>query len=167
MTLPLRAVLFDMDGTLLDTAPDMVGALNALRREEGLAPLPYEVVRSGVSHGVARLVKMGFPGVEGESFAALQKRFLDIYSGALSQGTQLFAGMEQVLGTLAGRRLKSGIVTNKPALCRLRTRRGCRPWSQTTVTCRPMKILPRGAATAIWNRPWIYWAGSMPAAAHE
>ncbi len=45
MTLPLRAVLFDLDGTLLDTAPDMVGALNDLRRENGLAPLPYDEVR--------------------------------------------------------------------------------------------------------------------------
>ena len=59
--LPLRAILFDLDGTLLDTAPDMVGALNALRCEEGLAPLPYDRVRSAVSHGAARVVKTGFP----------------------------------------------------------------------------------------------------------
>jgi N-acetyl-D-muramate 6-phosphate phosphatase len=115
MAQPLRAVLFDMDGTLLDTAPDMVGALNALRREEGLAPLPYEVVRSGVSHGVARVVKIGFPDVTGDKAAALHKRFLDIYRGALSEGTQLFAGMDRVLDTLAERRLKAGIVTNKAA----------------------------------------------------
>ena len=75
MTVPLRAVLFDLDGTLLDTAPDMVGALNALRREQGLEPLPYELVRSAVSHG-----------------------------------TRPFPRMDQVLDTLAGRRLKSGIV---------------------------------------------------------
>jgi phosphoglycolate phosphatase-like HAD superfamily hydrolase len=52
MTLPLRAVLFDMDGTLLDTAPDMVGALNALRREEGLAPLPYALLHAAKLAGV-------------------------------------------------------------------------------------------------------------------
>jgi len=115
MTLPLRVVLFDLDGTLLDTAPDMVGALNALRGEEGLAPLPYETVRAAVSHGAARVVKMGFPDADLESAAALQRRFRDIYRGALSRGTRLFPGMDEVLETLARRRLKSGIVTNKPA----------------------------------------------------
>ncbi len=83
MTVPLRAVLFDMDGTLLDTAPDMVGALNALRAEEGLAPLPYERVRCAVSHGAARVVRTGFPDAAPDSFAALQRRFLDIYRSAL------------------------------------------------------------------------------------
>lgn len=112
---PLRAVLFDLDGTLLDTAPDMVGALNALRGEQGLAPLAYGVVRPGVSHGAARVVKIGFPDAEGESFSALQKRFLDTYRGALAVGTRLFAGMDRVLDTLAERGLKSGIVTNKPS----------------------------------------------------
>jgi N-acetyl-D-muramate 6-phosphate phosphatase len=107
--------LFDLDGTLLDTAPDMVGALNALRRENGLAPLPYEEVRPAVSHGAARVVKTGFPDASADSAAALQRRFLEIYRGALSQGTRFFPGMEQVLDTLARRRLKSGIITNKAA----------------------------------------------------
>jgi 2-phosphoglycolate phosphatase len=115
MTLPLRAVLFDLDGTLLDTAPDMVGALNALRREHGLAPLPYEEVRSAVSHGAARVVKIGFADAPAENLPVLQQRFLEIYRGALSRGTRFFPGMEQVLDALSRRRLKSGIVTNKPA----------------------------------------------------
>ena len=115
MRLPLRAVLFDLDGTLLDTAPDMVGALNALRREEGLEPLAHDLVRPAVSHGAARVVKTGFPDAAAEDAAALQRRFLALYRGALSQGTQLFPGMDGVLDTLARRRLKSGIVTNKPA----------------------------------------------------
>ena len=102
MTLPLRAILFDMDGTVLDTAPDMFAALNVLRAEQGLAPMNFDVVRCAVSHGAAR-----------EEFAALLRRFLDIYRAALSGGTQLFPGMAQVLDTLEARRLKSGIVTNK------------------------------------------------------
>jgi 2-phosphoglycolate phosphatase len=114
MTLPLRVVLFDLDGTLLDTAPDMVGALNALRREAGLAPLPYDLVRAAVSHGAARVVKTGFPDAAEDIAAALQRRFLDIYRGALSEGTRLFPGMDVVLDTLDARRLKAGIVTNKP-----------------------------------------------------
>src|SRR5260221_2144765 len=68
MTAPLRAVLFDIDGTLLDTAPDMVGALNALRAEEGLAPLPYGRVRCAVSHGAARVARTGFPDAAPDSF---------------------------------------------------------------------------------------------------
>jgi N-acetyl-D-muramate 6-phosphate phosphatase len=115
MALPLRAILFDLDGTLLDTAPDMVGALNTLLQEQGLAPLPYDEVRCVVSHGAARVVKTGFPDASPERCADLQRRFLEIYRGALSRGTRLFPGMEQVLDTLARRRLKSGIVTNKAA----------------------------------------------------
>ncbi len=68
-----------------------------------------------MSHGAARLVKTGFPDASAEAAAALQQRFLEIYRGALSQRTRLFAGMDQVLDALAQRRLKAGIVTNKPA----------------------------------------------------
>jgi N-acetyl-D-muramate 6-phosphate phosphatase len=111
---PLRAILFDLDGTLLDTAPDMVGALNALRVEEGRTPLPYDTVRAVVSHGSARLVKLGFAEASPERSLGLQQRFLEIYRAALSVGTRLFPGMEEVLDALAARRLKAGIVTNKP-----------------------------------------------------
>lgn len=111
----LRAVLFDLDGTLLDTAPDMVGALNALRAEESLMPLPYEAVRGAVSHGAARIVKAGFADADAETLLRLQQRFLDIYRGALSRETQLFPGMNTVLQALSDWRIKSGIVTNKAA----------------------------------------------------
>ena len=111
----MRAILFDLDGTLLDTAPDMVGALNALRGEQGCAPLPYDEVRPAVSHGAARILKTGFPDAMPDQVAALQGRYLEIYRGALSRETQLFPGMERVLDALTGRRLKLGIVTNKPA----------------------------------------------------
>ena len=110
-----RAVLFDLDGTLLDTAPDMVGALNALRRERLLAPLPFAAIRSTVSHGSARVVKAGFPDADPQTQLQLQQRFLEIYRGALSRETRLFPGMDEVLDALATLRIKTGIVTNKPA----------------------------------------------------
>jgi N-acetyl-D-muramate 6-phosphate phosphatase len=113
--MPLRAVLFDLDGTLLDTAPDMIGALNALRGEHGLEPMPFDSVRACVSHGAGRVVRAGFADAEPAQFAALQRRFLEIYGANLSRDTHLFPGMEEVLRGLTERRLASGIVTNKAA----------------------------------------------------
>jgi len=115
MAVTLRAVLFDLDGTLLDTAPDMAGALNELRKEHLLAPLPLAAVRSTVSHGAAGVVRVGFPDADATTFLALQQRFLEIYRTGLSRETRLFAGMDQVLRTLENWRVKSGIVTNKAA----------------------------------------------------
>jgi phosphoglycolate phosphatase len=115
VTARLHAVLFDLDGTLLDTAPDMVGALNALRAEQGLAAMPFAQVRSFVSHGSGRLVKLGFPAADEASFPLLQQRFLELYGDAVSRETRLFDGMEEVLAALDARGLKYGIVTNKPA----------------------------------------------------
>ena len=113
MLLPLRAILFDLDGTLLDTAPDLVGALNELRLERRLAPLSYDSVRSSVSHGAARLIRLGFPDADPGTFAVLQKRFLEIYAGAVSLETRLFEGMDRVLAILAERGLRCGIVTTR------------------------------------------------------
>lgn len=111
----LEAVLFDLDGTLLDTAPDMVGALNSLRLENGLAPLPFAQVRAEVSHGSARLVQIGFPDVTPDRSRRLKGRFLELYGARLAAETRLFEGMDAVLVELARRGLGAGIVTNKPA----------------------------------------------------
>jgi N-acetyl-D-muramate 6-phosphate phosphatase len=111
----LRLILFDLDGTLLDTAPDMIGALNSLRLERGLEPLPFDAARSSVSHGSTRLVSLGFPDADPQQFAALQRRFLELYRTGLSLQTRLFTGMESVLAQLSNRGLSLGIVTNKPA----------------------------------------------------
>jgi 2-phosphoglycolate phosphatase len=113
--LALKAVLFDLDGTLLDTAPDMVGTLNSLRLDEGLTPLPFAVVRAEVSHGSSRLIHTGFPGLDPERFALLQRRFLEAYGARLAAETRLFDGMDRVLVELSRRGLAAGIVTNKPA----------------------------------------------------
>jgi len=112
---PLRAVLFDLDGTLLDTAPDMIGALNSLRAENQLDLMSDAAARPSVSHGSARLVQIAFPDAAPDRFAALQRRFLELYGATLSARTRLFAGMDAVLAELAQRELKVGVVTNKPA----------------------------------------------------
>jgi 2-phosphoglycolate phosphatase len=108
-------VLFDLDGTLLDTAPDMWSAMNVLLGEQRRAPLPYSAVRPWVSHGAAGVLRQGFADVEPAVFAELQRRFLEIYRTDLSRGTRLFPGMERVLDALSERGLHTGIVTNKAA----------------------------------------------------
>ncbi len=115
MALPLHAILFDLDGTLLDTAPEMVDALNVVRVEQGLAPLAFEEVRPSVSHGSTRLINVGFPGADPQRFADLQSRFLQIYAAGVGLRTHLFSGMEPVLEELSNRGLNLGVVTNKPA----------------------------------------------------
>ncbi len=111
----LRGVLFDLDGTLLDTAPDMAGALDALRAEEGLPALPFERVRGHVSHGSLGLVRIGFGTELSQARTdALRQRFLEIYAARLCEGTRLFPGMDDVLDTLERLGIVWGIVTNKP-----------------------------------------------------
>ncbi len=112
---PLRAVLFDLDGTVLDTAPDFHRTLNQLLGEQGRAPVPYASVRPGVSHGAAYVVRSAFPDVTPPRFDDLQQRFLEIYRAGLSIETRLFGGMEHVLEGLQARGLRAGIVTNKAA----------------------------------------------------
>lgn len=115
----IRAVLFDLDGTLLDTAPDLVHALNEVRREQGLAALPFDLARTQVSHGSSGLIRLGFPQLSGQPLEALRLRLLEIYSAHLAVGTRLFEGCQQVLDELAARRMAWGIVTNKPAFLTL------------------------------------------------
>jgi phosphoglycolate phosphatase len=112
---PLRAVLFDLDGTVLDTAPDMWGAMNVLLAEQQRPPLPYAAVRPFVSHGANGVLRTGFADVGAERFAALTQRYLEIYRAALCRETRLFAGMPEVLEALARRGIPAGIVTNKAA----------------------------------------------------
>jgi phosphoglycolate phosphatase len=112
----IQAVLFDLDGTLADTAPDLAHALNALLEGQGRAPLPYEHIRSHVSQGGAALVRLGFGAdLDGERFEALRARFLEHYQSRLCVNTRLFPGMAQVLESIERQGLAWGVVTNKPA----------------------------------------------------
>lgn len=107
-------MLFDLDGTLLDTAPDLIRVLNQVRTEQGRKPLPYAEARTQVSHGSAGLIRLGFPDLSGEPLENLRLRLLELYAQQLVVGTQLFDGCRLVLDTLAARGLAWGIVTNKP-----------------------------------------------------
>lgn len=114
--LPLTTVLFDLDGTLADTAPDLAFALNTVLVEQGMAALPFAHVRPIVSHGAAALIRLGFDlGPEDEGFAPLRARLLEIYRTNLAQETRLFPGMAELLLVLERLGMKWGVVTNKPA----------------------------------------------------
>lgn len=111
----IRAVLFDLDGTLLDTAPDMVGALTALRAEERLGPVPYTIARAHVSAGAIGLLKLAFPTHADQDMRRLHQRYLQIYADRLSAETVPFPGIEELLVSLERSGLVWGVVTNKPA----------------------------------------------------
>lgn len=112
----LRTILFDLDGTLADTAPDLAYALNRLREEQGLAPLPFAVIRPQVSHGGIALTRLGFGLDPGHpDFTALRQRLLDIYRENVARETRLFPGMIEVLEAIEARGMNWGVVTNKPA----------------------------------------------------
>lgn len=110
----IKAVLFDLDGTLLDTARDFMNALNELRAEENLPPLPYEKVRCQVSHGGHALVRLSFGTLPPAEHEAMWKRLLDLYRKQIAQHTCLFEGGDEMLTELERRGLHWGIVTNKP-----------------------------------------------------
>lgn len=115
-TVPSRALLFDLDGTLADTAPDLAAALNALLAELGRPPLPFEVIRPHVSHGARALIVLGLGLTPDDAaFAGHHRRFLDFYSGAIAAHTTLFDGMETLLASAEARGIPWGVVTNKPA----------------------------------------------------
>jgi 2-phosphoglycolate phosphatase len=113
-SLPLAAVLLDLDGTLLDTGPDLARIANQLRAEHHLAPLPYAALRPQVSHGSAAVLRAAFPGADAIRIASLQSRFLESYREQLAVETRLFAGFEVVLPALEAERIPWGIITNKP-----------------------------------------------------
>ena len=112
----LACVLFDLDGTLLDTAPDMARALNRLRSARGLHALPFDRIRPLVSHGAAAMIRIGFAlEPEDPGFAELRQQFLEIYRADLAAETVLFSGMDAVLSQLESSSVPWGVVTNKPA----------------------------------------------------
>lgn len=112
---PISAVLFDLDGTLLDTAPDLAGALNRLRARHGHPPLPYASIRPFASHGSFALTRLGFDFAEDSAeFETTRLALLDVYHAHVADETTLFPGMDALLRAIEQAGLRWGIVTNKP-----------------------------------------------------
>ncbi len=111
----IKTVLFDLDGTLLDTAPDLANALNAVLVANGLEAMSLEDIRPAVSHGGRALIELGF-GIRPDNpgFEPRRVELLDYYENNIAQHTRLFPGMEDVLQHIEHRGLSWGVVTNKP-----------------------------------------------------
>ncbi|MBU2759595.1 HAD family hydrolase [Acidithiobacillus sulfurivorans] len=109
------AVLFDLDGTLVDTAPDLAAAANRLRESRGLPALPLADLRPVASQGARGLLRVAF-GLQPEDheFPALREKFLEDYLSRICEQSTLFPGMAQVLHWLEESKIPWGIVTNKP-----------------------------------------------------
>lgn len=116
MTPTFQAVLFDLDGTLADTAPDLAAALNRMRQDRGMEALPLASLRPMASHGARGLIQIGFAlGPDHADYQSLRDEFLRNYAHDICVRTRLFPGVEWVLRQLVDRAIPWGIVTNKVA----------------------------------------------------
>lgn len=112
----IRTVLFDLDGTLVDTAPDLGYCLNAMRQQRHLQPLDAASIRAQASHGAQGLIRLGFGvGQADLDFPALRQEFLALYADHLTEASCLFPGMADLLDALEARAIRWGVVTNKPS----------------------------------------------------
>lgn len=109
-----NAVLFDLDGTLVDTAPDMVAVLHRLQDEYGIEPAPYELARSNVSNGAIGLLRVGFPEIEIEFGDEMHQLYLERYADNLCEESRVFEGLIELLDQLDILGCPWGVVTNKP-----------------------------------------------------
>nr|WP_254621990.1 phosphoglycolate phosphatase [Stenotrophomonas sp. GbtcB23] len=109
-----QAVLFDLDGTLLDSAPDMLATANAMLAERERAPITLEALRPVVSKGSRAMVAVAFPELGQEARDALVPKFLDRYEALIGQHAVLFDGVAGMLDALEAAGCAWGIVTNKP-----------------------------------------------------
>src|SRR5690625_1515939 len=109
-----RAALFDLDGTLLDSAPDMLATVNRMRAARGMPPMPLARLRPCVSKGARAMSAVAFPDLPAEGVAGLVPEFLGIYREELGRHSRLFDGVEELLATLEAAGTVWGIVTNKP-----------------------------------------------------
>ncbi|MDO9050048.1 MAG: HAD-IA family hydrolase [Methylotenera sp.] len=108
-------ILFDLDGTLVDTAHDLAYALNLQRERHGLDALPFDIIRPYASHGSKGLLAIGFDlSPEHASFSAMREEYLALYDEVLTRQPILFDGIAELLAQLDERQVRWGVVTNKP-----------------------------------------------------
>ncbi len=111
----INTILFDLDGTLIDTAPDLAYALNTLLEEAGLETRPFEKIKPLVAFGGKALIKFGFNcDEEHPEFSKRHQKLLEIYTNNIDLNSKPFAGVSALIKTLEDRQINWGIVTNKP-----------------------------------------------------
>jgi phosphoglycolate phosphatase len=113
-TAAYEAVFFDLDGTLVDTAPDMVSILCDLLKDNGFGPLPYATARASVSNGAAGLIKLAFPDIDDVGRQRLHCDYLERYEQAVCVRSIVYPGLLDVLDQLESEGRPWGVVTNKP-----------------------------------------------------
>lgn len=112
----IQSVLFDLDGTFADTAPDLHYALDQVLISRGRPPIPFEQLRPSVSHGSQAMLKVGLGLEPGDpDYEDLRQTFLDTYLANIARQTRMFEGMEDLLAAFGAQGICWGIVTNKPA----------------------------------------------------
>lgn len=146
MSRPIQAVLFDFDGTMADTAPDLAFALNVMRAQRGLEALPLTQLRGLASEGARGMLRRGFDlHPHHERYGAMREEYLSIYEANMLRETKLFDGMAEVLDALDARGIAWGIVTNKLerlavpliGMMELSQRAGCIIGGDTTGKAKP------------------------------
>ena len=110
----LDGVLFDLDGTLIDTAPDMVAVLQEMQKAHGIEPVPYALGRANVSRGAIGLLSVGFPDEHAKYESPLHLEYLERYTQRICVESAIFDGLDVLLDELDAAGIRWGIVTNKP-----------------------------------------------------